>query len=477
MARCKTWDWQGGEWNGRNLGDIIRNAIREIIHGDHWLRGDDREEQFRELRNELGIRVTGASSGRRVDSNDALASAFLSTAFLTITGVPDESYIAEGFELKRPLDIDIYAIGEFVDDNAFDYGWIIDVDTRQKLWEMGGPNLEHAGGASKNRVLHATISLEPGKYAAFFTSDGSHSATDWNSAPPFDPDFWGLTLRVSDADDLRYVSRFDYEVISLDDAFVKLRGVGDDEHATAGFTVNRPLEVRIYAIGEGSGGRMFDYGWIVNAGTHEHVWRMDYGLTGHAGGARKNRMFDGVVKLNVGDYVAHFTTDGSHSASEWNDDRPYDAASWGLTIAPVDPSDADRLSPYSPAEDRSLLAAITEVGDGVNRHQDFKLDKDTRIRIFALGEGSGGQMYDYGWIEDVEGSRVVWEMTYRMTDHAGGADKNRMVNTTLLLPEGTYRVHYVSDGSHSFWDWNADPPLEPSLWGITVKLDRAKSAS
>ena len=86
-------------------------------------------------------------------------------------------------------------------------------------------------------------------------------------------------------------------------------------------------------------------------------------------------------------------------------------------------------------------------------------------------------MYDYGWIEEVEDGRVVGEMTFRMTEHAGGAQKNRLVNTTLVLPAGMYRVHYVSDDSHSFWHWNADPPFEPDMWGITIRLDGSKAAS
>ncbi len=470
-------DWPSGSWNGRSIGDIIRNAVREVIHGDTWLRSDNREERFRDVRGDLGIRIAGNTSGRSIENKDELASGFLSTAFLTITGVPDERYIAEGFELKRPLDVEVYALGEFVDEHPFDHGWIIDTQSRRKVWEMESSDLLHAGGASKNRMIRTTISLEPGKYAAFFATDGSHSATAWNSAPPFDPDFWGITLRVPVAEDLRYVSRYEYEGVPIEGAIVKLRSLRDNEHATGGFTVNRPLELRIYALGEGFDGRMFDYGWITNADTYEQVWRLEYGSTEHAGGARKNRIFDGVVKMNAGNYVVHFVTDDSHSYAGWTDDRPYDADAWGITVVPVDPSDADRVSPYSPGEDRTGLAAITEVGDDAVRSEDFSLEKDTRVRIYALGEGSGGRMYDYGWIESLDDNSVVWEMTYRMTEHAGGARKNRSVNTTLLLPAGSYRVHYVSDGSHSFWHWNADPPYEAGMWGITVKYDRVSAAS
>ncbi len=79
-------------------------------------------------------------------------------------------------------------------------------------------------------------------------------------------------------------------------------------------------------------------------------------------------------------------------------------------------------------------------------------------------------MYDYGWIEDASTGKVVWEMTYRMTEHAGGARKNRVYDGMIVLPAGKYTVFYETDGSHAFNDWNDDPPDDPTSWGITVSL-------
>jgi hypothetical protein len=59
-------------------------------------------------------------------------------------------------------------------------------------------------------------------------------------------------------------------------------------------------------------------------------------------------------------------------------------------------------------------------------------------------------------------------MTYSMTFHAGGGRKNRIVNTTILLDKGEYILRYQSDDSHSFNDWNTEPPDDPSMWGITI---------
>jgi hypothetical protein len=82
-------------------------------------------------------------------------------------------------------------------------------------------------------------------------------------------------------------------------------------------------------------------------------------------------------------------------------------------------------------------------------------------------------MYDYGWIEDARTGTVVWEMTYGMTFHAGGGRKNRMVNTSIVLDKGEYVLRYRSDDSHSYAEWNVDPPDDREYWGITLYRDVA----
>jgi hypothetical protein len=90
--------------------------------------------------------------------------------------------------------------------------------------------------------------------------------------------------------------------------------------------------------------------------------------------------------------------------------------------------------------------------------------------LYALGEGTDGSMYDYGWIEDSNSGRVVWDMSYRRTRYAGGARKNRLIDDTISLPKGEYEVFYESDDSHSFNDWNDTPPWDLMNWGISVYL-------
>jgi hypothetical protein len=77
-------------------------------------------------------------------------------------------------------------------------------------------------------------------------------------------------------------------------------------------------------------------------------------------------------------------------------------------------------------------------------------------------------MFDYGWIVNKKNGETVWEMTYRMTRHAGGADKNRKVESEIYLEPGLYEAHFETDDSHSFPDFNAARPDMPQKWGITI---------
>ena len=123
---------------------------------------------------------------------------------------------------------------------------------------------------------------------------------------------------------------------------------------------------------------------------------------------------------------------------------------------------------YDEYSDANIIARISAVHDNSYKQVSFTLEEDTNVHIYALGEGGSGEMYDYGWIENTSTGRVVWEMTYRMSEHAGGSDKNRMVSSVIGLPAGSYTVYYQTDGSHAFGDWNARAPSDPENWGIAV---------
>jgi hypothetical protein len=383
--------------------------------------------------------------------------------------------IRQQFTLAKPMAMRIYALGEIEDGNQLaDYGWILDVKSRRRVWEMGRGNCRAAGGADKNVKFDRVVNFPEGEYVLYYITDDSHSSLDWNSAPPEDPANYGVTLIAAAPEsrgDFRLASRKDEENV-----LVQLTRVGNNENRTANFTLKAETQLRIYALGERQLSRrgMADYGWIVNAKTREKVWSMDSERTDHAGGSDKNRVIDEIITLPKGSYTVYYRTDDSHAYDDWNAKEPFDPEHWGITIYGAGDhfNRANVETNVNAKQEAGILAQIIHVGNNSNQIDRFSLDKQTQVRIFALGEGQNREMFDYGWIEKAGTHEIVWQMTYDMTFHAGGARKNRMVNTTIGLPKGNYELHFVSDDSHSYGDWNMDPPDDPTMWGITLYVEQ-----
>ena len=257
--------------------------------------------------------------------------------------------------------------------------------------------------------------------------------------------------------------------MGTDEVIVSLTMVGDGETLDQGFTLTRSLDVRVLALGEGTGGEMHDYGVILDAATRRPIWRMRMRDTHHAGGAEKNRMIDEVLSLDAGSYLVHYVSDDSHSYGDWNSAAPEFPELWGITLLSAHGSlDRDVVRPYDPVDDESVLARIVGVRDDEYRAARFTLDRPAEIRVYAIGEGDRSDMYDYALIEDAGTGAVVWRMSYSRTEHAGGAQKNRLFDGVIRLQAGQYSVVYQTDGSHSSGDWNSSAPDDPFNYGVTV---------
>ncbi|HBY99686.1 MAG TPA: hypothetical protein DEO84_00045, partial [candidate division Zixibacteria bacterium] len=234
-------------------------------------------------------------------------------------------------------------------------------------------------------------------------------------------------------------------------------------------------QIRIVCMGEWSG-EFADYGWIEDAASGKTVWELTYRNSEPAGGADKNRIFDGTVNLARGAYIAHYTSDDSHSYRDWNDSPPYDPEAWGLAIYAGNDFDKAKfhiIDEEQAQKSADVLVKMTRLGDNVHKRELFTLSKVTKIHIYAVGEGDSDEMFDYGWITNDKTNKTVWEMTYRNTEPAGGARKNRMFDDTVILEPGTYEVYFVTDGSHSYNDWNSAKPRDPASWGITISIDKS----
>ncbi|MBN2414421.1 hypothetical protein JXO52_01195 [bacterium] len=384
----------------------------------------------------------------------------------------DDEYEKQGFTLTKDTKLRLYAIGEGVDGEMYDYGWITNGRTGETVWEMKFRGTDWAGGAEKNRIADETIPLDKGDYVVSFVTDGSHSYEKWNMMPPKDPRHWGITITAADKSQSLSTFAKEYSPREAGNLIVDLTRAGNNFFDERSFTLLHDAELRVRCLGEMTSGRNFaDTGYIMNIDTGERVWEMTRTNTRHAGGAEKNRMFDGLVKLRAGNYKVVYVTDDSHAYRRWNSAAPYDPTAWGITVWGGPGFNDSWVEAYSLKDDPDILVHLVRAFDNDRLRGKFRLDKSADVRIYALGERDGNEMCDYGWIEDADG-HIVWEMNVRKSQPAGGAEKNRKFNDVIRLDAGDYYVFYRTDGSHSFEDWNDDPPDDPGNWGITVRLEK-----
>ncbi len=461
--------YAAGRWSGKIYinGRNIFEFLGDLFEGD-W--DDDTEDYIDEFYIAVYPSDEDFKDYKLFDPDGTIPG-----ALLQINRVGDSEYFQRGFSLDKTMKIQIYALCEYPSGYKapVDQAWIMDAENGDKIWEMDRWNTDPAGGGRKNRYCNEEVKFEKGDYILYYVTDDSHSYDDFNVLPPYDPFNWGVALLAEKESDRKAFQTFTPE--GRGDALIDLTRVGDDEFVSQAFQLEKDQSLRIYSIGEySSSGRYFvDYGWIEDASTGKIVWEMTHRNTEHAGGASKNRQFDGLTNLPKGYYIAHYITDDSHSYRDWNASPPYEPGAWGVSIYPGRDFDKARFKLLDESEIKTgadILVKMTGLRDNERRHGKFKLEKRTKIRVYAIGEGNRDEMYDYGWIVDDRTGRSVWEMTWRNTEPAGGAKKNRLYDDTIILEPGEYKVIFVTDGSHSFNDWNAARPRDPASWGITVSL-------
>lgn len=450
---------------------VLEEFLGSVFKG--WFRGnrDNFKEEMWDLYRDFRIVIKG--DGESLSNEDVYRrqQKQKDDAFIWISGDKKNLHKIIGFIASQTVEVDVYSIGELNRDGNHDYGWIQDANSRERVWELSYRKSKEAGGARKNRMRRSAITLPKGKYLVMYSTDDSHSPRRWNSQPPFDPEFWGIRINLKNPKDRKKVEFFDSDKFMNERTVVNLTKVRDSEVVSYGFKLKKDMDLNIYSVGEGVSGEMVDHGWIINASDRKRIWEMKYRDTKHAGGADKNRVFDEVVRFRKGEYIAYYVTDASHSYRMWNSSPPSDQQAWGLRLISVDAKfNAKDVEEYREKEDKNVLASVINVGNNKMVSARFNLKERKRVSIYAIGEGRRGQMYDYGWIEDLHSGRTIWEMSYRITEHAGGAKKNRMFDGTIVLEPGEYEVIYETDGSHSFNDWNESQPYDPFNWGITVRV-------
>jgi len=418
----------------------------------------------------------------------ALASAD-DVEILKIDNVHRYQFEESMLKVDKDIKLSIKAAGaeDRYGDDMVATGWILDSKTRKIVWELSPGNAKR----SRTRFLREAdekIDLPRGLYEVYYAVSPMNAfGSNYRDIGDFFEDLfgsskrkrqyrryaeeWGMTLSVDKKDEKAVSVESSHFPEPDESAIVQFVGLGDSEYEEQGFTLTRDTKVRIYALGEGDDGDMFDYGWIVNAKTGETVWQMRYRRTDWAGGADKNRILDTTVDLDKGDYLITYVTDGSHSYEEWNMMPPRDPRYWGITVWGADKNFKKDKSvrKYEPKKADHIIVDMTRAGDDFFEEEGFMLTKRMPLRIRCLGEmGSGRRFADYGWIIDANTRETVWEMTQRNTRHAGGGSKNRMFDGVVTLDAGSYIAYYIADGSHAYRSWNTKAPFDPRAWGLTI---------
>jgi hypothetical protein len=411
-----------------------------------------------------------------------------------------------GFELLRSADVQLESVvltQKFGTQPAV-RSWLLDAGARRTVWQPESGSGEGIRDSQLLRRFTARMTLPAGTYALYLYANSyyetgepfqkwSHVLSDLaammnREQPGRDFDsylarcFVSLGVPADQSSALRPVTRpWERE------ALIDMSEVGDDALLSQPARVSRDTRVHIIALGEAGSsiqikakgvvqvysGTLYDYAWIEQAGSGQTVWQMTDENTEPAGGAFKNRRFDGEVRLTRGDYVFHYLTDSSHAWGNWNAAPPPDPHGWGMVVLPgagYREGDLRPLDTLPVARDPALLVRIVQVGDNQDRRQAFVLQTRSRLHVYALGEGDDDEMFDYGRIVDLESGGVVWRMTWDNTSSGGGADKNRLFDGEIVLGPGRYEARYRTDDSHAFGSWNASPPREPHQWGMTVRL-------
>lgn len=378
----------------------------------------------------------------------------------------DNAFRQVRIDLDRELEVRLQATGEILRGSRqfADGAWIVDRSTWERVWSLEEGDTEHAGGADKNRVFRGRLILPAGSYIVSVATDGSHAVGSWNAPPPWDPESWGLALTPMHEGDRDAIHALG---AALPEPVVSITRMRDDAFERKPFVVERSTQVLIRGLGESSGRGFADFGWIERLSDFERVWAMDEGTRSEpAGGANKNRLVEEAMTLEPGAYALCYVTDDSHAFEDWNSDAPFDPEAWGVSIAELSPSGPSAIR-TTLAETETPFVSLAPVGSDEHLTKRFQTTERTQVRVIAIGEGVGGEMTDYGWIERSNGD-VVWKMNFKDTSRAGGDNKNREERVVLELPAGTWDLHYVTDDSHAFGDWNATPPIQPHLWGITL---------
>jgi len=287
-------------------------------------------------------------------------------------------------------------------------------------------------------------------------------------------------------------------------AVVRLGGDDHDEDAVH-FTRLRPDRVEHAAFTVGPGGArvaieaigsldvgvgpdgapsLAAFGWLVHRDSARVAWTPRVGARPERGSVVSQR---DTVQLAPGTYDAYFTSYGdpdrlpppprgafgrlrrslTGGARTWVGE----ADRWRFVVTGA--TDADRAALVrattddGPSDPRALTTLLPEQTEYMVTTW-LRVEAPSRIRLAGVTEVRGGVVEDSLSVYRLDTGRYVWSARPSDGEWAGGAVRNRMYDTTLVLTPGLYRVRAYADEVHGPTEWAANPPPVPSRWGLRV---------
>ncbi|MFC1554358.1 hypothetical protein ACFL7D_06970 [candidate division KSB1 bacterium] len=394
---------------------------------------------------------------------------------------------------KSKIRITGSAFGTHLVKDLIAYGWILNSESRETVWKMGENIISNSRRRNTNRPeifeYDEIIDLPSGGYEIYFSTidPGMLKAVSGLNAGRYRDLFRTFGIKASRDLPLTEVG---ITIEGFEDILIETKGnlenfknnavfsfspVENNAYYRTAFTVSEKTDVRLYLLGEfiTSDETGNDYGWILHRGSQKKIWELKRSMTEHAGGAEKNRVFDGIITLDPGEYIAFYMSDGSHSFNDWNEPPPSDPFFWGFTMSGTGERNDELPIRIANIETGSEpVVRLVELGDNVIAAEGFYLPEDTQLRVYSIGESnySMRDMVDYGWIINAESKDLVWKMDYTATEYAGGHNKNRLFDQVIPFKSGSYIVYFRTDAGHSFNNWNETQPYDVDNWGITLHL-------
>ncbi len=115
------------------------------------------------------------------------------------TRLGNNADVTSDFTLTDSTRVVIAALGEITSTTQYDYGWIENVATGERIWEMTWDRTSPAGGDDSYRSVREEIMLAPGSYRSRFRTDGSISFEGYGSDFPDHPEDWGIAIFRADS--------------------------------------------------------------------------------------------------------------------------------------------------------------------------------------------------------------------------------------------------------------------------------------